>query len=71
MAEPRTVKEMWWEGKDLHVVFADNGQHTIYVGAEVVQSEAFFGTGITKFVSKEDAPVEQVEVRVRMEGETQ
>ncbi|TAK59530.1 hypothetical protein [Methylobacter sp.] len=33
----RKVSDIWWEGDDLHVVFADDGSEKIYKNAQVTK----------------------------------
>jgi dCMP deaminase len=33
--EGRLVREFWWEGDDVHVIFADDGSHSIFKGAYI------------------------------------
>jgi hypothetical protein len=46
----RPVKDMWWEGDDLHVVYADDDTKTVYKGATMtkLQDEALYGEGIVE-----------------------
>lgn len=40
MTEKRSVKEMWWEDNDLHMIDADTDEHIVFRNAHVLDMEA-------------------------------
>jgi hypothetical protein len=52
----RTVRELWWEDNDLHIVYDDDGKEVIFKGAYVTGCN--FGDGddntiVTKYILEE------------------